>query len=114
MSVALFTLAVNRKYKNKETNQYDADFIRCKAFKNTADFLSKYVTKGQEILVEGTIKTGKYQDGNGTTHYTTDVMIENVEFVGSKKDNGAAQTTQSVDIGDLGEFEEILSDEPPF
>lgn len=85
---AMFTVAVNRPFKNKETNEYDADFIRCKAFGGTAEFIAKYFGKGKPIGVMGWIQTGKYTDKNGNQAFSTDVMVEKAEFVGSKNDNG--------------------------
>lgn len=128
-----FTVAVNRKFKNPN-GEYDADFISCVAFKQTAEFISRYFTKGKMIALEGTLRTGSYQDRNHqeVTHYTTDVFVENVEFCGDKSSNqnhpapSAAQNvvqqaqaqgvqTEQMDYGSLSDFEEILSDGPvPF
>lgn len=119
-----FNVAVNRKFKN-QNGEYDADFISCVAFKQTAEFISRYFSKGKMIALEGTLRTGSYQDRNhpDVTHYTTDVFIENVEFCGDKGNNQPApQTTaqnvvqqaQSVGVQteqmNLSDFEEILSD----
>lgn len=88
-----FTVAVNRKYKNEQTGEYDADFITCTAWRSTAQFISRYFTKGKQIALEGNLRTGKYQDKNhpDVTHYTTEVFVENVEFVGTKNESGQAQ-----------------------
>lgn len=121
-----FTVAVNRKYKNEQTGEYDADFISCTAWRQTAEFVSRYFTKGKMIALEGTLRTGKYQDKNhnDVTHYTTEVYVDNVEFVGGKNDGGGAASTsipaqqlanqaQAADIPT--EFEELLSeDDMPF
>jgi single-strand DNA-binding protein len=119
-----FNAAVNRKFKN-QNGEYDADFISCVAFKQTAEFISRYFSKGKMIALEGTLRAGSYQDRNhpDVTHYTTDVFIENVEFCGDKGNNQPApQTTaqnvvqqaQSVCVQteqmNLSDFEEILSD----
>lgn len=119
-----FNAAVNRKFKN-QNGEYDADFISCVAFKQTAEFISRYFSKGKMIALEGTLRAGSYQDRNhpDVTHYTTDVFIENVEFCGDKGNNQPApQTTaqnvvqqaQSVGVQteqmNLSDFEEILSD----
>lgn len=85
---AMFTVAVNRPFKNKETNEYDADFIRCKAFGTTAEFVAKYFGKGKPIGITGWIQTGSYTDKNGNQVFSTDVMVDKAEFVGSKNDNG--------------------------
>lgn len=120
ISSCRFTVAVNRRFKN-DKGEYEADFISCQAWRQTADFITKYFHKGSMICVEGTLRTGSYQDKNHSdvTHYTTDVLVENAEFCGSKNDGGQSQpaakkaqsdTTAPVSNGDLSEFEEILSD----
>ena len=76
-----FTLAVNREFKREET-----DFINCKAFDKKAEAIAQYVEKGNRIAVEGRIQTGSYEK-NGTTFYTTEVLVEKVEFLESKKSN---------------------------
>lgn len=123
-----FTVAVNRKYKNPQTNEYDADFISCVAFKQTAEFVSRYFSKGKMIILNGTLRTGSYTDKkhSDVTHYTTDVFVENVEF-GGDKGNSRPTAAQSIvnkaqaagvntsQYGNLSDFEEILSDGPtPF
>lgn len=94
VSSCKFTVAVNRKFKNEHTGEYDADFITCKAWRQTAEFVSRYFSKGKMIALEGTLRTGKYTDKNHSdvTHYTTDVYVENVEFCGDK--GNAQQTAQ--------------------
>ena len=78
-----FNVAVDRRFKKDD--QPDADFPSCVAWAKTAEFINKYFHKGMKIGVEGRIQTGKYDDKNGVTHYTTDVFVENAEFVESKK-----------------------------
>lgn len=91
-----FTIAVNRKFKNKETNEYDADFISCVAWRQTAEFVSRYFHKGSMIAVSGSLRTGSYTDKNyqDVTHYTTDVYVDNVEFTGEKKGEGNTSNQQ--------------------
>lgn len=83
-----FTVAVSRNFKN-QNGEYEADFISCTAWKQNAEFVSRYFRKGQMICVEGSLRTGSYQDRNhqDVTHYTTDVYVEHTEFCGSKSDN---------------------------
>ena len=76
------TIAVDRYAKAGEERK--ADFIPCTAWGNTAQFLAKYFTKGKEILTEGRIQTGSYTDAEGKKRYTTDVVLDRVEFCGSK------------------------------
>lgn len=119
-----FTVAVDRRYADKNTGERQADFIRCTAWKQTAEFISRYFAKGKMIALEGTLRTDSYQDRNhpDVTHYTMDVLVENVEFCGDKG-SGQAQTpaqdmvqqAQGADVqtesyGNLSDFEEILSD----
>lgn len=74
-----FTVACDRRFKN-QNGERQADFISCKAFKQSAEFIAKYFGKGKKIAIMGTIQTGKY-DKNGTTVYTTDVIVDQAEFV---------------------------------
>lgn len=84
-STASFTVAVNRNFKNKEGG-YDADFLPCVAFRNTADFISKFFKKGSMIGVEGRVQTRSYDAQDGSKRYVTEVVVENAEFVGGKND----------------------------
>ena len=82
LSIARFRLAVDRRYK-KEGEQ-TADFINCVAFGKTAEFIEKYFQKGMRIGTNGRIQTGSYTNKDGNKVYTTDVVVENCEFVESK------------------------------
>ena len=85
-----FTVAVNRKFADKSTGERQADFITCVAWRQTAEFVSRYFSKGKMIALEGELRNNNYQDRNhpDVTHYTMDVQVDNVEFVGGKGDNG--------------------------
>lgn len=108
-----FTVAVNRRFKN-DKGEYETDFISCQAWRQTAEFVAKHFSKGSMICIDGTLRTGSYQDKNHSdvTHYTTDVLVENVEFCGGKKEPEYKENIdQSVQkTGSLADFEEILSD----
>ena len=82
MAVAKYTLAVDRRYK-KEGEQ-TADFIRCIAFGKNAEFAEKYMSQGRKFAVEGSIQTGSYQNKDGQTVYTTDVIVNGQDFCDSK------------------------------
>lgn len=82
-AVASFSIAVNRR-KQKDKPQ-EADFIRCVAWGATGENLAKYQSKGSQIAVHGRIQTGSYEDKDGKKVYTTDVIAEEIEFLGSKK-----------------------------
>lgn len=77
--IATFSVAVRRDHKNADGN-YDADFIRCVAFGNSASLVNTYFKKGSGIIVEGRIRTGSYEK-DGAKYYTTDIIVERVEFV---------------------------------
>ena len=90
-ATARFSVAVNRRFKNAEGN-YDADFINCVAFGKSAEFVEKYFKKGMAIGLTGRIQTGNYTNKDGQKVYTTDVVVEETEFVESK---GASNTGNS-------------------
>lgn len=94
--VLRFTVAVNRpKQKDKEQA---ADFISCVAFRQTAEFISKYFRKGSAIIVFGTIRTGFYEK-DGTRIYTTDVIADEVGFGESRQTRGETSDTAPVADG---------------
>lgn len=93
-AIASFTLAVNRRFVNKDNhNAPTADFIRCMTFGKTAEFVEKYFHKGQKADLEGRIQTGSYQNKDGQTVYTTDVVVENIEFGESKNVAGGGTSS---------------------
>lgn len=112
-ATARFSLAVNRRFKNKEGN-YDADFINCVAFGKTAEFIEKYFTKGMAIGITGRIQTGSYTNKEGQKVYTTDVVVEETEFVESKN-KGTSDNVPNSNANSNSDFEETVSDdEMPF
>ena len=84
--VASFNLAVNRRFV-KEGEERQADFINIVAWNKTAEFVSKYFHKGQQVALAGRIQTRSWEDDNGQKHYITEVIAEEVYFTGNKKDN---------------------------
>lgn len=109
-----FTIAVDRKFTDKNTGERQADFISCTAWRQTAEFISRYFSKGNKICVEGALRTGKYQDRNypDVTHYTTDVCVDSAEFVEKKSnETPAQQLAQQAQAAGIGEYVELLSDE---
>ena len=82
-AVARFSLAVDRRFKRDGDDQ-SADFINCVAFGRTGEFFERFGRKGTKFLVEGRIQTGSYTNKDGQRVYTTDVVVENVEFAESK------------------------------
>lgn len=91
MCIAHFTLAVNRRRTGNDPNAQNADFIRCVSFGKTAEFIEKYAKKGMKFDIVGRIQTGSYQDKNGQTVYTTEVVVEEIEFGESKKSQNDGQ-----------------------
>ena len=82
-AVARFSLAVDRRFK-REGDEQTADFINCVAFGRTGEFFERFGRKGTKFLVEGRIQTGSYTNKDGQRVYTTDVVVEQVEFAESK------------------------------
>ena len=85
VAVATFIIATKRNYKN-QNGEYESDFIRCVAYRETAELISKHFSKGSGIIIEGQIKTGSYES-EGKKVFTTDVMVEHIEFVDKKENN---------------------------
>lgn len=91
MCIANYTLAVDRQGGKKTEGQQTADFIRCQVFGKAGEFVEKYLRKGTKVAITGRIQTGSYQNKEGQTVYTTDVVVESHEFCESK----TAQSGQS-------------------
>lgn len=107
IQVTSFTLAVNRRFTKDGEQQ--ADFINIVTWNKTAEFVSKYFRKGQQVGVIGRIQTRNYDDDKGVKHYITEVIAEEVYFADSKKE-GQADTT----IDTTNDFEISSSDDLPF
>lgn len=85
-AIARFTLAVNRRFARRDSEQ-TADFINCVAFGKTAEFYEKYFRQGMRTVVSGRIQTGSYTNRDGQKVYTTEVVVEEGEFAESKASN---------------------------
>ena len=109
-SVCSFSIAVNRKMaKNNE-----CDFITCVAWRQQAEFVCKYFKKGNPILVCGQLQTRTWTDNNGQKRYATEVVADEVSFVGNKENSAEAKPqpyTPSAYTGNSQNFEEIPQDE---
>ncbi|MCR5823870.1 MAG: single-stranded DNA-binding protein [Lachnospiraceae bacterium] len=93
-AIARFTLAVDRRVsRNNDSNQPTADFISCVTFGKQAEFAEKYLRQGTKVALEGRLQTGSYTNKEGQKVYTTDVMVDNIEFAESKnaQGNGSGQ-----------------------
>ena len=90
MSFARFTLAVNRRFKSNDPQGQDADFISCVAWDKRAEVMYQYLGKGSLVGIEGRIQTGSYER-DGQRVYTTDVVVENFDFLESRQQRQQAQ-----------------------
>ena len=86
VSVCTFTVAVDRDFQSRETSEKQADFIDCVAWRQTAEFVSKYFTKGRMIVVDGSLQSRKWQDKNGQNRVSWEVLADNIYFGDSKRD----------------------------
>lgn len=84
MSIARYTLAVDRRGRRSDNGEQTADFISCVAFDRSAEFAEKYLHQGTKVVVSGRIQTGSYTNKDGQKVYTTDVVVEDQEFAESK------------------------------
>lgn len=110
-AIARFNLAVDRRYK-KDGDQ-TADFISCIAFGKTAEFIERYTNKGTKLAIEGRIQTGSYEK-DGHKIYTTDIIVESVEFAESKRTAETPAPTPS-DVGDgFMNIPDNIGEELPF
>lgn len=83
-AVVRFTLAVDRRFARKDSDQQTVDFIGCVSFGRTAEFIEKYFRQGMRVVICGRIQTGSYTNKDGNKVYTVDVVTEEVEFAESK------------------------------
>lgn len=86
--VASYRLAVDRGYKSKDPNAQNADFINVVSWRNTAEFVSRYFTKGRMMLVEGRLQMRDYTDRDGNRRVAAEVVTDNVFFCDSPRRDG--------------------------
>lgn len=117
VSVASFTIAVERAYA-KAGEQRQADFIDCVAWRQTAEFITRYFQKGSMIAVTGNIQTRNYEDKNGNKRKAVEVVVDNASFCGSKAESGStggytapAAPAPSFASASESDFEEITEDD---
>ena len=94
VSVVSFSIAINRRFvsRNNEQAEQQTDFINLVAWRQTAEFISKYFRKGSAICVTGSIQTRSWQDNQGQKRYATEVVVDEAMFVDSRSEsNGASQ-----------------------
>lgn len=105
VSVSKFTIAVNRRFDREKT-----DFINCEAWRNTAEFISKFFCKGKEIAVVGELHIDK-SEKDGKTNYFTNVVVDEAEFCGNKADGAETKGEMTEGAPNMVEIEE---DDLPF
>lgn len=111
-TVARYTLAVNRRFKRD--GEPEADFIGCVAFGKSAEFVEKYLKKGQQIAIQGRLQFETWTDQNGNKHYSTNVVAEEHYFCGSKT-TGNINTASADDMGFYKTEEgDVVDDDFPF
>ena len=115
-AMARFTVAIDRNY-NKEKKEEEmtagrpvADFINCVCWGKTAELIGRYFNKGSQIALQGRIQTGSYEAQDGTRRYTTDVVVDRFEFIGS---GGQKENQGNTDYGMANDGFQI-DDEIPF
>ncbi len=124
ISVTSFTVAVDRRFV-RQGEERQADFIDIIAWRQTAEFVSKYFRKGSMIAVQGSIQTRMYEDKNGNKRKAVEIVADNASFCGSKAESGTgsygrndsvapAQPVPSYSTADEGDFKEIPEDDLPF
>ena len=118
IAVTSFSIAVERSFA-RAGEQRQADFIDCVAWRNTAEFITKYFQKGSMIAVTGSIQTRTYDDKNGSKRKATEIIVDQASFCGSKAETGtgsysapvAQAPAPSFSTGSDGDFEEIAGDD---
>ena len=132
-AVASFSLAVNRNFTN-QSGEREADFINIFVWRKQAENVKNYLSQGSQVAIDGRIQTRSYDDKDGNKRYVTEVIADNVEFLGSKASNNnsssdnqgptpydfdKAPDTKGTDVdnnpfADFGSSIEISDDELPF
>jgi single-strand DNA-binding protein len=105
--VVNFTVATNRKFKNKDGNMMeDAEYHRCVAYGKGAEVLGKYLVKGKRVYVEGRLRTRKWQDSEGAERFSTEIIVDSFIFLDAK---GEGEFEETVVVQD-----DLIDDELPF
>ena len=115
-NVAKFMVAVRRNFKNKQTDEYESDFIPMIAFGKTAEIIANNFEKGKQIGITGRYQSGSYENNEGKKIYTHDIVVNDITFVGSKNSGTNNQQSSNIssgqnnpfDNGDLSNMEDQL------
>ena len=123
IAVVSFSIAVNRRFTRNSGQQTETDFFNVTAWRQTAEFVSRYFKKGSSICVVGTIQNNKWTDQQGATRYRTDIVADEVMFVDSRSESGSSFMGEDSDAfggstpsfstpaGAAPKFEEIKTDD---
>lgn len=122
VSVTTFSIAVNRAYGRSNDGQPTADFINVVAWRQTAEFITRYFHKGSSICVTGSLQTRTWTDNNNQKRYATEVIVDEAHFVDSKNENVRSGQYGSADSygapafsvpveNEVSKFEELSSDD---
>lgn len=114
-SVTTFSIAVKRTFKNAN-GEYESDFFDCVAYNKTAETISRYVKKGDLIVIEGRLQRRSYTNKDDRKVYVTEIIVENIEFLQSKKQETPQQEPSYMELRKSAQFEEIdpFEDQLPF
>lgn len=121
-SVCKFTVACDRQFTNKQTNERECDFIEVQAWRGAADFVSRWFKRGDAITVEGSLRNNNWTDNEGKKHYSYIVNAENIGFGGGKSNGSEQAQTEPTQPGlpenvqnAVEQFEAVVTDgEVPF
>jgi len=119
IAVVSFSIAVNRRFSKNATQQSETDFFNVTAWRQTAEFVSRYFKKGSSMCVVGTIQNSTWTDQQGAKHYRTDIVADEVMFVDSRSessgsmggDDAFSAPAFSTPVGNAPKFEEIKTDD---
>lgn len=109
-----FRLAVQRKFANPQTGKREADFLSIVAWRQTAELCAKYLAKGRQCAVAGSIQARSYAAQDGSTRYVTEIIADEVQFLGSPKNQQTGGQPASGGNATQGDFIPIDDDELPF
>ena len=112
VALTRFSVAVQRKFTNADGNR-EADFINCVAWRANADFVNKYFKKGSRIGVVGTLQTRSYEATDGSKRNVTEVVVDDVEFVGPKQDE-SREYSQEQPVEEKPQLQPVDDEDLPF
>ena len=105
-----FSLAVNRPFTNNQ-GEREADFFNCVAWRKQAENISKYCQKGSQVAVEGRIQNRSYDAQDGTKRYITEIICDNVTFLGSRSDSINYTSNNKLEENEYGKSNDIVNND---